>query len=386
MTLATAAAIVPAAVTPLDCAAIARHLGPGFAARAAAADDTDTFVAENYAELKSSGLIEAGVPADLGGGGADIRALCGMLTELAHHCGSTALAFAMHTHQVAIPAWRWTHQKAAPVEPLLRRIAGEHLILLSSGGSDWVAGSGEATKVENGFRINARKIFTSAAPLGDLLMTSAVLGEGEDAKVLHFGVPMKSPQVKVLSTWKTLGMRGTGSHDVMIDGHVVPEAAVALQRKQGEWHPLFHIISMVAFPLIYAAYLGVAESARDIAIGLAQKRRPSQHVIDLVGRMEVELRAAQLAHAGMIATAERGNPGAETTNETMIGRALVARHAIAAVDLAMEVAGGGAFYRDNALERRFRDIQGARYHPMQTGPQHEYAGRMALGLDISHTF
>ncbi|URK88782.1 hypothetical protein LP421_06315 [Rhizobium sp. RCAM05350] len=43
----------------------------------------------------------------------------------------------------------------------------------------------------------------------------------------------------------------------------------------------------------------------------------------------------------------------------MIGRSLVARHAIEVTELAMEVAGGAAFYRENGLERCFRDIQGA---------------------------
>ena len=84
-----------------------------FAQRANAATDEDAFVADNFALLKTSGLVEAGVPAELGGGGADVDELAAMLRTLAHHCGSTALAFSMHTHQVAIPAWRWTHQKAA---------------------------------------------------------------------------------------------------------------------------------------------------------------------------------------------------------------------------------------------------------------------------------
>lgn len=372
---------------PIDPVATVRALGPVFAARAAKADETDGFVAENFADLKAAGLIDAGVPADLGGQGADIQALCGMITELAHHCGSTALAFSMHTHQVAIPAWRWVRQQAAPVAPLLKRVAAEKLVLLSSGGSDWIAGSGKAEKVEDGYRITARKIFTSAAPLGDLLMTGAVLEDPVDGPmVLHFGIPMKSPHVKVIPTWKTMGMRGTGSHDVEIDGHVVPEAGVALKRKQGEWHPLFHIISMIAFPLIYAAYLGVAEAARSRAIDLAQKRRPNDHVTALIGQMETELRAAQYAHGAMVATAMTAMPGAATTNEIMIGRSLVARHAIAAVELAMEAAGGAAFYRDNGLERLFRDIQGARYHPMQTGPQAIYAGKIALGLEIATTF
>jgi alkylation response protein AidB-like acyl-CoA dehydrogenase len=371
----------------IDPLAIARRLGPVFAERAADTGDSDEFVAANFKDIKDSGLVEAGVPADLGGAGANVADLCAMLREFGRHCGSTALAFSMHTHQVAIPAWRWTHQKAAPVAPLLKRVAAERIILLSSGGSDWIAGSGNAERVEGGYRITARKIFSSASPVGDILMTGAILeGEPEGPMVLHFGVPMRSPAVKVLDNWKTMGMRGTASNDVLIDGYVAPEGSIGAKRKQGQWHPLFEIIAMIAFPLIYAAYLGVAEGARDIAVAAAKKRRGSHHVIELVGRMDTELRAAQYAHQAMLATVARGEPGAATTNEIMIGRSLVARHALATADLAMEAAGGAAFYRETGLERRFRDIQGARYHPMQPGPQSEFAGKMALGLDVSTTF
>src|ERR1700712_635890 len=212
---------------------IARDLGFIFEQRAMEADE-DKFVADNFALLKASGLFEAGVPAELGGGGAGIDELATMLRTLGYHCGSTALAFSMHTHQVAIPAWRWTHQKATAVEPLLKRIATERIQLVSSGGSDWINGSGKAEKVDGGYRITARKVFSSGAPSGDLLMTSAVLeSEGEPPMVLHFGIPMNSPHVKVLDTWRTLGMRGTGSHDVMIDGHIVPASAVPHDRDHG---------------------------------------------------------------------------------------------------------------------------------------------------------
>ena len=320
---------------------IARGLGAIFEQRASDTGDEDRFVAENFASLKESGLVEAGVPQELGGGGATVDELAAMLRILGYHCGSTALAFAMHTHQVAIPAWRWIHQKAAPVEPLLKKIAQERLLLLSSGGSDWIGGSGKAEKVEGGYRIEARKIFTSGAPTGALLMTGAILeSEGEPPMVLHFGVPMNSPHVKVLDTWRTLGMRGTGSHDVLIEGHMVPEAAVALRRKAGEWHPLFHIIATIAFPLIYSVYVGVAERARDMAIGLAKRKQPGHHIVTLAGRMETELAAARLAVESMLAAVRLNAPSADTVNQVMIGRQLVARHAIAAVELAMELAGG----------------------------------------------
>ena len=85
-----------------DFVALADELGRSFAANAAAADEQDCFVADNYKVLKSSGLVEAGVPRELGGGGADLATLCEVLRTMAHHCSSTALAFAMHTHQVVI--------------------------------------------------------------------------------------------------------------------------------------------------------------------------------------------------------------------------------------------------------------------------------------------
>jgi alkylation response protein AidB-like acyl-CoA dehydrogenase len=366
---------------------IARDLGPILAQRASEATDEDQFVADNFALLKSSGLIEAGVPVEFGGGGADIDELAAMLRILGRHCGSTALAFSMHTHQVAVPAWRWTHQKAAAVEPLLKRIATERIQLLSSGSSDWLNGSGKAEKVDGGYRINARKVFASGAPTGDLLMTSAVLeSEGEPPTVLHFGIPMNSPNVRIVETWRTLGMRGTGSHDILIEGHVVPEAGVAVRRTPGEWHPLFHLISSVAFPLVYSVYLGVAESARDLAISLA-KRKPANHsIIELAGRMDTELTAARLAHESMLAPIRLGAPSAEMLNQVMIGRQLVGRHALAAVEFAMELAGGAGFYRSAGLERKFRDIQAARYHPLQSGPQAQYAGSMALGLPVDRVF
>jgi alkylation response protein AidB-like acyl-CoA dehydrogenase len=370
-----------------DVIGLARQLGPQFAEHADDADANDRFVAANFETLKSSGLVEAAVPAELGGGGAEVAELAAMLREMARHCASTALAFAMHTHQVAIPAWRWRHQNLAAAEPLLKRIASERILLLSSGGSDWIAGSGEAVKVDGGYRISGRKVFTSGAASGNLLMTGAVVhGEDGTDSVIHFGVPMSSPAVSIADTWRVMGMRGTGSNDVVIDGLFVPDASVALTRKSGEWHPLFQIISTIAFPLIYAVYLGVAENAREIAVGMARKKRQTPHALRLAGEMDTALRAAQLAHRWMIDIVERNAPSADSVNEVMIGRSLVASNAIRAVELAMELAGGASFYRANGLERCFRDVQGARFHPLQAGPQAEYAGAMALGLPTATIF
>ncbi|NJO77363.1 MAG: acyl-CoA dehydrogenase [Cyanobacteria bacterium RM1_2_2] len=369
--------------TRIDWLSLAESLGNQFAAREIEADESDLFVTDNIARLKASGLVAAGVPIELGGGGASYRDVCTVLRILGRYSSSTALVFSMHTHQVMIPTWRW-HNQNAPVDGLLKRVAAEQLIMLSSGGSDWLQSAGTAIKVEGGFLITARKGFASGAPIANLLMTSAVYEDPEiGSTVLHFAVPMTAEGIAIESTWQAMGMRGTGSHDVVLSDVFVPDAAIALRREQGKWHFIFHLISMVAIPLIYSVYVGVAEAARDRAVQLAAKRRTDEHLCYLVGGLDNELMAAKLALQHMISTAEVSHPSFETTNQIMTGRTLVAKAVLNVADLAMEVAGGSAIYRKVGLEKLFRDVQGARYHPLREEAQRKLSGQLALGWDVS---
>ena len=361
---------------------LANELGNSFAARAEKHDATDEFVAENYAALKERKIFAAGVPEELGGGGATVADLAGMLRTLAHHCSSTALALSMHTHLVATAAWRWKNQKA-PVDGLLKRVATEDLVLVSTGGADWLLGSGKATKVDGGYRVTGRKIFCSGAPAGGLMMTTAVIDDpAEGPTVLQIAVPTNAQGVRIENDWKALGMRGTGSHDISFEDVFVPDAAVALRRPSGKWHPLIHIVAMVALPVFNAVYVGVAEAARGLAIEAARRRSDDRAVQAHAGEMENELTSAQLALARMIDIAMTQKPGVETTVEIMCCRAILGRGARATVDKAMDLAGGGSFLRRNALERLFRDVQGVRYHPLQEKPQNVLAGRFSFGLPV----
>ena len=361
---------------------LADELGGTFASGASTYDETDAFVADNYTTLKARKVLAAGVPEELGGGGATVAELAGMLRTLAHHCSSTALALSMHTHLVATAAWRWKNQKA-PVDGLLKRVAAEDLVLVSTGGADWLLGSGNATKVDGGYRVTGRKIFCSGAPAGDLMMTTAVINDPADGPtVLQIAVPTRAQGVTIQNDWKALGMRGTGSHDISFEDVFVPDAAVALRRPSGKWHPLLHTVAMVALPVFNAVYVGVAEAARDLAIEAGRKRRDDRVVQAHAGEIENELTSAQLALARMIDIVMTRTPGEATTAEVMCCRAILGRGTRAAVDKAMDLAGGGSFLRRNRLERLFRDVQGVRYHPLQEKPQNVLAGRLALGLSF----
>jgi alkylation response protein AidB-like acyl-CoA dehydrogenase len=366
----------------IDWLGRADRIASAIAEAAVQHDADESFVAEGYQLLKEEGFFSALVPAELRGGGAGYAEICRSIRRIAMSCGATALAFSMHSHLVAAAAWRWRHQNA-PTDGFLKRVAAEDLILVSSGGSDWLKSAGTAVKTDGGFLISARKIFSSGAPAGDLLVTSAVYEDPDEGPtVLHFAVPMKAEGVTLLDTWHVLGMRGSGSHDTELNNVFVPDAAISGRRPQGKWHMLFHVVSMIAFPLIYSAYLGVAEGARAKALEIARKRPDDGNLAYVVGEMENAFAAATMAVDQMIHNAETSLAGPETTNRALIGRTLAGQAAIRTVERAMEVASGASFYRRLGLERAFRDVQGARFHPLQEKAQLRFTGRLALGLDI----
>jgi alkylation response protein AidB-like acyl-CoA dehydrogenase len=288
----------------------------------------------------------------------------------------------MHTHLVAATVWRWRQGHA--VEPLLRRVVDEQLVLISSGGSDWLESSGTAEKVDGGFRVTARKIFASGCPRGDLLMTTAVYDDPHDGPtVLHFPVLFADAAVTIMDTWHTLGMRGTGSHDVLIKGVFVPEETIALLRPQGRWHAFFIVNTAVAIPLIMAVYVGVAEAAYALALERVAQKRDAPQTPYLIGEMTNALVTAQMALEGMISSAANYDFELldETANGIFIRKTIAARAAIQTVEKAMELVGGSALYRSVGLERLLRDVQGGLYHPYHEKRQHRFTGRLALGLD-----
>jgi acyl-CoA dehydrogenase len=377
----TAAVALRTVETPaFDWRATLEEIGPQLAREGRRCDEANEFAAANFELLRAREFLALVVPAELGGHGLSRTETAQVLRKMAHYCPSTALALAMHTHPTAAAAWRWTHQKA-PVDGLLKRIATERIQLLTSGGSDWLHGSGKAEKVEGGYRITGRKNFASGAPMANLFMTGAIEDDPKEGPtVLQFGVPMNAKGISIEETWDTMGMRATGSHDVVFDGVFVPDAAVAARRKPGVWHPLLHLVSMIAFPIVYSVYTGIAEAARDIAVMEAKKRRDP--AVETVGELETELAATRMACDQLVAFCETATPSPETTNMVFMYRTLIARGALKTVELAMEVAGGASYFRKNGLERLFRDVQGARFHPLTPVAQRRLAGRMALGLPI----
>jgi acyl-CoA dehydrogenase len=356
-------------------------LGPRFAERAGGADVEGRFVRENYGELKQAKLMSALVPAELGGRGASHADVCQFLRALAHHCGSTALALSMHTHLVAAAVWR--HRHGQPAEALLRKIAASELVLVSTGAGDWVDSVGRAERVPGGYKVNALKHFGSGAPAGDLLMTSAPFDDAErGAEVLVFPIPFTAPGLTVRDDWDTLGMRATGSQSIELADVFVPEEAVVLRRPRGQWHPSWSVTVTVAAPTYIAPYVGIAERAAALARESAGRRKPDPLLIQSLGELDNALTTAQMAFREMLEIANNFDflPKVEDANRMLVRKTITANATIATVNKAVDVMGGAAFFRRAGIERLWRDVQGAQFHPLPEKKQLAFSGRVALGL------
>jgi alkylation response protein AidB-like acyl-CoA dehydrogenase len=360
---------------------IVRELGPAFAERAAAKDLSGDFVAENYAELKRARIFSAAVSADLGGGGASHAQVCELLREMAHFCPSTALAVSMHQHLVAAAVWR--HRHGQPAEALLRKVAEAERVLVSTGAGDWLESSGKAERADGGYRVTAEKRFGSGCPAGDMAITSAPYDDPEAGpSVLHFPVPLDAPGVSIREDWNTLGMRATGSHTMVFRDVFVPDAAIALKRPRGGWHPAFSVIVTVAPPIYMSAYLGTAEAAADIARKFARQNVTTAHLPYLVGEMENALAVARMAWREMITNAADCDfvPDVERASAALIAKTVVADAVRTVVAKAVEITGGAAYFRRHPLERLWRDIQAVQFHPLPEKKQLLFTGRVAMGL------
>src|SRR2546425_685265 len=249
--------------------------------------------------------------------------------------------------------------------------------LVSGGGSDWVDGSGKLEKQNGGYVFNARKIFGSGGPSGDLLLTTGIYDDPEKGPtVLHFGVNLHQPGVTIQDNWRTMGMRGTGSNDILIENVDVADAGVSVRRPKGAWTPLI-------WPLVCAAYLGVAESARELAVAHVQKKRDDPIVQVTVGEMDTELANALAVYDDMVAAAKGLDytPSHGLSNISYKRKTIFSRSATRAVSCAMEAVGGGSFFRAAGIERAFRGIQGIRFPPWHARRAYPFSGRIALGLD-----
>src|SRR6201996_2114768 len=258
----------------------AAMLVPRFAERAAAHDRDASFPFENFRELSEAGLLALTVPAALGGSGAGARDAARILGIIGKADPSTALVLSMHyiQHLVMARSTRWPGR-------LSRKLAKETvegIALINALRVEPDLGSPSrgglpatiARRTETGWRLSGRKIYSTGAPILKWYAVWARTDEPE-IRVGLFLVPAGLPGTRIEETWDHLGLRASGSHDVIFEDVELPLDREIDVRKPQDWTtPDFTQMTLSAL-FVASIYDGVARAARDWLIKFLHERVPA---------------------------------------------------------------------------------------------------------------
>ncbi|MFC8710549.1 acyl-CoA dehydrogenase family protein [Streptomyces sp. NPDC057197] len=370
--------------------AAARHCADLARALATTTEERRSLPAELADALTAGGLFRAGVPESLGGPEIPPPGILRAAETAARADASAGWCVAIAASTSLLSAYL-PAEGAAEVFGDPRSVAA----------GVW-APTARALPVDGGVRVTGRWAYCSGVTHADWLLAGCVLvgpDAAEGAAPVLRVVAVPTAELEILDTWRTSGLRGTGSHDVVADDVFVPAHRLA-SLVDG---PPADATAPYRFPLlgffalsVAAAALGNARGAVDDLLALASARRPSGSDRTLaertatqaaVARAEAALRAAHLLYDDAVARAWRAaRDAAPATTDLRVGLRLAATHAArtaAEVTAAMyELGGGAAIHEDSPLQRRFRDAHTVTAHLQVNAATYEVAGRHLLGLPV----
>jgi indole-3-acetate monooxygenase len=249
---------------------------------------------------------------------------------------------------------------------------------------------GTGRTVDGGIVVSGRWPFCSGITHADMMFAGCLV----DGQRVPSVVALRKEDLRVLDTWHTLGLRGTGSHDTLAHEVFVPTDRVfSLFDGPIVDRPLYRFPVFGFFALsIGAAALGNARAAIDDLIELACAKKGLGSTRTLAERpatqaaaatAESALSAARALYYQAIETAWQASQYGEGVSvETRNRLRLAATHAVrTSADVVRDMydlAGGTAIYDSSPLQRRFRDAYTATAHFQVNEASRELPGRILL--------
>lgn len=360
------------------------------AAAAAGHDREGSFPFDSLARLRDGGILSLTVPSALGGGGAGLALAAEAVQRIGSACPATALVLAMQlTRQTAIarnPAWPQELRHRIGRDAVTDGALINSLRVEPELGSPTRGGlPATVARLRAGhWSISGHKRYCTGAP-GLRWMEVLARTDEETPRIGSFLVPADASGVEIVETWNHLGLRASGSHDVLFREVVVPLDHAIGVVPAAEWGRPDPVQAAWSALLVSAVYTGVARAARDWVVHFVHGRVPSglgaplatlPRVIEAIGAIDGALAVnARLADAIASAT-DSGFPPVAAENGLL--KVAMAENAVKAVQLAVSLAGNHAHDRAQALERHWRDVQCALVHVPTADAAHTAAGRAAL--------
>jgi alkylation response protein AidB-like acyl-CoA dehydrogenase len=372
--VAAARRLVPTVITMREEAERLRHLPASLA---------DT--------LATAGLYSMFMPTSLGGSELSPLTVFEVIEEISKADGSTGWCLMNANVPALFSGWLPTQ--------VARRMFGTPPTLRAAGS---LRPQGRAWPVDGGYRVKGQWNFASGLHNATWLYCTSLIMDGDAPRMTPAGTPamramwVPAASATFLDTWLVMGMRGSGSHDFVLDDVFVPaEHTSSPVDPPFEQGPLYRPRAVFTLlPSMFAANaLGIARGSIDALIDIASREASTQSTVLLQDRPLVQERLAQaeaIVSAARCYVIDRLTRfwSALCTNEPDPGAAIAQarlatvhaiHEAVRAVDLVFHTAGTNAIYTANPLERQFRDIHVATQHNVAFPVHYLSAGKVLLG-------
>lgn len=368
------------------------ELLPEITKRADEVEDGRRLTDDLVASLRAAGCLRMLVPAEYGGLALPMPEALGVIEKLATADGSVA----------------WSVGQVG-LSQLIIGCAGKETVnaVYASGPDVYAAGAvapkGRASAVDGGWRVTGQWPFVTGCQHASWLYLNCVLVSDRAVQVSESGTPvtrivlLPAAQAQIVDTWHTLGLRGTGSHDVAVAGAFCPTSR-AVELVEGSPEAMRAADSIAQSSLIIASVaVGVATGALDDAVSLATGgKRPSLSATrlaasatfqDRLGEAHTVLRAAKAllrdeAEQAWTRACVDVPTSAQERAQTRAAAAQVTTLAAAVVDTAYGLGGGSAVYDTSPLQRRLRDVHTATQHFVAGRNSYATVGALLVGEPV----
>lgn len=354
---------------------------------------------ETVALLRAAGVMRLLQPEKFGGYAAHPCDFAEAVMAVARHDGAAGWVCGV----VGVHPW-----EVAQMDPRL----GQEI--WGANPDTWIASpympNGIAEPADGGYVLNGRWPFSSGADHCEWDFLGAMVGDGKGKPVMppsvrHVILPRSDYRI-LDDTWDVVGLAGTGSKDVVVEGAFVPEYRtldqVAVQEgraagEQGVTDSLYQLPFAAMFPLgITAAVIGICEGA--LAAHVSQQRdrvavtgvqvRDDPYVLYATGEAASEIQASRIQLLDGISrlfdTIESGKPvSMEARSDVRRNQVRCAWRAVAAVDAIFARSGGNAIRRSNPIQRFWRDAHAGLSHMIHVPGVAYHANALTqLGLEL----
>jgi 3-hydroxy-9,10-secoandrosta-1,3,5(10)-triene-9,17-dione monooxygenase len=353
----------------------------------AAAEELRRMPEDNIRAIVDSGLMPLMRPRMFGGYEGDWMTQIDCVSEVARFCGSTGWCMTfLIQHQVFLSLFPEAAQR------FVYERQPDPMILTS------FHPTGQVKEVAGGFEVGGRWHYGSA---GDYCQWAILGGLAKSAAGAskRYNFLLRADQFRIDRVWNSIGLKGTGSNDIVVEPTFVPhgftylhnEALIGRAPGQSVHEGVLYRAPLVlnsGFAVMTPMH-GIARGAYETFVeftagrgaGLGGKPSEMTHVQTAIGESRAEIDLAYLVTEKLSATTFNGGTMSRVDAvRTRRDFAMVQKLLQSAVDRLFDLSGAHGLDEELAMQRHWRDLHAIGHHAQWSAPALQVAGRDALGL------